>query len=294
MQLKTDSLKELGMFFGLTLGLTCLVCWGSLVLFKILAVGLSTDSMGPPWAIALFVLGGFVPSLVAIGLTWQRKGHAGLRALWKRTFQFRMGGAWYAAILLVVILGTAGQIAIGRMLGSTVDLSLFLTRIGAALPLIVLGPLSEELGWRGYALDRLQTRWNALAASLILGSIWSLWHLPLWFIIGTGQSGGGCPFLAFLIGTTATSIFYTWLYNNTDRSIWSAVLLHWAYTYAVKVLTLGITRTPLYNWLEPVPYLVMAIAVVIAWGPEGLTRKGARAFRTFEHSHLKGSRNEVR
>jgi len=272
MQQKANLMRELGTFFALTLGLTYLVCWGPLALFNIPAVGLSTDMMGPPWAIALFVLGGFVPSLVGVFLTWCNDGITGLRALWKRLNPLRMSAVWHLTVLLVVVLGTAGQIAIARLLGSPPDLTLFVTRLGTALPLIILGPLSEELGWRGYALDRLQARWNALVSSLILGSIWGLWHLLLWFIVGTLQHEGGRPFLAFLVGTTATSVLYTWGYNNNGRSIWSAVFLHWVYTYTTEVMTLGITRSSAYSWLEMVPYLILAVIVVITWGPDKLTR----------------------
>ena len=71
MRQETNSMRELGVFFALTLGLTYVVCWGPLALFKIPAVGLSTETRGPPWAIVLFVLGGFVPSTVGVLLTWR-------------------------------------------------------------------------------------------------------------------------------------------------------------------------------------------------------------------------------
>ncbi|HEX7555477.1 MAG TPA: hypothetical protein VF338_02550, partial [Leptolinea sp.] len=70
----------------------------------------------------------------------------------------------------------------------------------------------------------------------------------------------------------ANSILYTWLYNNTKQSLWSAILLHWLYTYAVTVVFAGVTRTPLYNWLEYLPYVVMAASVVLIWKPQTLSR----------------------
>jgi membrane protease YdiL (CAAX protease family) len=66
-------------------------------------------------------------------------------------------------------LATVTQIIIIRLLGYTFDISLLLNRIVYLLPLLILGPLSEELDWRGYALGRLQTSWNALVSSLIVG-----------------------------------------------------------------------------------------------------------------------------
>jgi hypothetical protein len=222
-----------------------------------------SDVKGPIWAIALFLVGGFVPSLLAIFMTWKKEGLAGLRLLDRRTIQFRLGWRWYGFIFLIVVAGTAGQLVIYRLLGNTFNGTLFLAQLGSFLPLLIIGPLSEEFGWRGYALGRLQTRWNALTSSLILGLVWAFWHLPLFMMVGTSQHELDIPFMGFLIQMMASSILYTWLYNNTQRSLWSAVLLHWLYTYADQVLVSGVTRSPLYNWLECLPYLVLAVIVVL-------------------------------
>jgi membrane protease YdiL (CAAX protease family) len=147
-----------------------------------------------------------------------------------------------------------------------------LAQLGNFLPLLILGPLSEEIGWRGYALGRLQTRWNALTSSLIVGLVWALWHLPLFMMVGTSQHELGLPFIGFLVGFMANSILYTWLYNNTKQSLWSAILLHWLFTYAVTVVFAGVTRSPLYNWLEYLPYVSMAAIVVLIWKPQTLSR----------------------
>ena len=74
-----------------------------------------------------------------------------------------------------------------------------MAQLGSFLPLLIIGPLSEEIGWRGYALERLQTRWNALTSSLIVGLVWALWHLPLFMMVGTSQHELGIPFIGFLI-----------------------------------------------------------------------------------------------
>ncbi|HSN23841.1 MAG TPA: CPBP family intramembrane glutamic endopeptidase, partial [Methylomicrobium sp.] len=142
--------------------------------------------------------------------------------------------------------------------------------------LLIIGPLSEEIGWRGYALERLQTRWNALTSSLMVGLAWGLWHLPLFFMVGTSQHELGIPFIGFLVGMMANSILYTWLYNNTKQSLWSAILLHWLYTYAAQVVSSGVTRSPLYNWLECLPYVVMAFVVVLIWNAPMLSHHTIR------------------
>ena len=264
--------SEAYVFLGLTLALSWFVFWGPLALFKITAISFVSDDKGPSWAIALYIVGGFVPSLLGIFLTWKKEGLSGLRKLGQRIIQFNFGWRWYMFTFLIVIAGTAGQLMINKLLGNTFNVTLFLTQLGSFLPLLILGPLSEEIGWRGYALPRLQKRWNALTSSVIVGVIWGLWHLPLFMMVGTSQHELGVPFIGFLVGFMANSILYTWLYNNTKQSIWSAILLHWLYTYAVVVGFTGVTRSPLYNWLEFLPYVTMAAIVVLIWKPQTLSR----------------------
>ena len=135
-------------------------------MFQVPTISFVSDVRGPIWAIALFILGGFVPSTVALALTWRWEGRAGLKQLWRRMSHVKIGWRWYLTAVALIALGTVGQILILRLLGHTFDLSLFVAQLPSALPLIVLGPLSEELGWRGYAQDRLQTRWNPLIAAV--------------------------------------------------------------------------------------------------------------------------------
>jgi membrane protease YdiL (CAAX protease family) len=268
----SNKASEAYIFLGLTLVLSWFVFWGPLALFKIPAISFVSDIKGPAWAVALFIIGGFVPSLLAIFLTWKKEGLSGLRLLSRRILQFKLGWHWYGFTLLIVIAGTAGQLIINNLLGNSFDGHLFLAQLGSFLPLLVLGPLSEEIGWRGYALGRLQTRWNALTSSLIVGLVWALWHLPLFMMVGSSYHELGLPFISFLAGIMANSVLYTWLYNNTKQSIWSAILLHWLYTCAFQVISTSVTRSPLYNWLEYLPYVIMATIVVLIWKPQTLSR----------------------
>jgi uncharacterized protein len=279
----TETVKEAYVFLGLTLVFSWFVFWGPLALFRIPAISFVSDIKGPAWAIALFLTGPFVPSLLAIFLTWKKEGLPGLRVIGRRIVQFKLGWRWYGYTLLIVIVGMGGQLTINKLIGNTFDGTLFIKQLGSFFPLLILGPLSEEIGWRGYALGRLQTRWNALTSSLIIGVVWALWHLPLFMIVGTSQHEMGVPFFGFLMKLTASSIFYTWLYNNTKQSLWSAILLHWLYTYAAQVLSSGVTRSPLYNWLEYLPYVIMAAIVVLIWTPRTLSRAQKTSGYTDNH-----------
>ena len=94
------------------------------------------------------------------------------------------------------------------------------------LVFVVGGPLGEELGWRGFALPALQEQLGWRAASLGLGAVWGVWHLPLFFIAESAQSNGSMA--AFFVLIVATSVFYTWLYNRSNGSILPALTLHTA------------------------------------------------------------------
>jgi membrane protease YdiL (CAAX protease family) len=227
--------------------------------------------MGPPWAVALYIAGGVVPSGVAVALIALRQGRGGLRSLWQRMTRFRIGWRMYAAALAVVLFGTACQIALNQLLGHAFDFRLFVVQLPSFLPLLVLGPLSEELGWRGYAQDRLQARWSPAVASLIVGVVWALWHLPLFLMPGTSQHELQMPFAGFFFGIASISLVYGWLHNHTGGSVWMAIFFHWIQTYAAQVVATGVTRSALYNWLEYAPYVLAAVVVLVAWGQE---RKG--------------------
>ena len=263
------------LFLIITVSLNLFVFWGPLAVFKISAASFDSGTSGPGWAVALFIIGGFTPSLTAVVLILIGKGPKHLLIMIKRLNPFGVSLRWHVIMLLVVALGTAGQLAIVRLIGGTFDYSLFGSRILWLLPLLILGPLSEELGLRGYALDRLQSRFSALTSSLITGLCWALWHLPLFYITGTSQNIYGMSFIAFSIGLLAMSVLYTWVYNNTSGSIWGAVFFHWIFTYSLDTIGSGLAPPPkLYHLLQYIPYILLAAGVIIIWGPARLSREG--------------------
>jgi membrane protease YdiL (CAAX protease family) len=101
------------------------------------------------------------------------------------------------------------------------------------------GPVGEEFGWRGYALPRLQTKYGPVIASLVIGTIWGIWHLPSFFaplgVVGAIYAEVGMIFiLLYTLGTIANSIFMTWFYNKSIASalvagiVWHASINFWA------------------------------------------------------------------
>ena len=135
--------------------------------------------------------------------------------------------------------------------------------------------LGEELGWRGFALPRMQARNSALKASLIIGILWGCWHLPLW-LTGT-ESHPISLFGPFVVAVIASSVIYTWLYNNTGGSLLIIVLYHAASNLPITVLISPMGSQGTQPFLIYVAFIVVAaVAVVIATGAEHLSRTARR------------------
>lgn len=257
-----NAIRNAIIFSIITLGLSYFVFWGPLAIAQVQTISFVDKTKGPVWAILLYIVGGFVPSIVGLIMYRITDGASAFRAALKRALQVRIGAKWYAISLGVIIAGGFSQVLLNSMFGHAFDYSIIIAQLPSIIPLIILGPLSEEFGWRGYLLDTLQARLNPLVSSLIVGVVWGLWHLPLFFMNGTSQNVLGLPFAGFMLNLIGISIIMTWIMNSTGRSLWSAIFFHWMFTYCMQVVSTGVTRSPLYNWLESVPFVIIAIAVV--------------------------------
>ena len=87
-----------------------------------------------------------------------------------------------------------------------------------------LGGGQEEIDWRGYIQPILEKRYGLAIGGLILGTIWAVWHLPLWIIPGTSQSE--MNFFGFLAGSIAMSYFYSWIVESSGRRLLSGLFVH--------------------------------------------------------------------
>jgi membrane protease YdiL (CAAX protease family) len=130
----------------------------------------------------------------------------------------------------------------------------------------ILSNTWEEVGWRGFALPRLQKNYNALLSSLVVGVLWGLWHLPLFFWKGNPMSS--YPFQIWFTGTVALSMIYTWLYNSTEGSLFVVTLFH-VFTNTFGVLLPGVSVVVL-----SLLYVLFALLLVAVFGKENLARYG--------------------
>ena len=198
--------------------------WGTVVL-------LFPDVRKPPsWALLLAMVGVYGPSIAAVATAAIHGGRPELRSLLARLWRWRVAWWWYVLVLFgppsFVWLGAG----IHKLLGGVVGVSGIGSVLGAAVILatfIPFGPLGEELGWRGYALPRLEGHFSPLASSVMLGLIWAAWHLPMFWFTPVGLPTRSLS----TVGTWAAnvlsfSILLSYAARRTNYSVPIAVLLH--------------------------------------------------------------------
>ena len=198
----------------------------------------------------------FGPAIAAIVTTAVAEGRPGLRDLLGRILRWRVGARWYAIALGLPVVLAGAAAGTHLLLGGPAVL-----RVGALSllePVLFVLIIGEELGWRGYALPRLLARRSALAASLILGLLWGLWHLPTFFVPGTPQHG--LPISAFLLLTMAYSVLFTWIYLHTGGSVLLATLFHGAINLSQGLLLGGLDPARTY-WLLAAVYGLAALVL---------------------------------
>lgn len=215
----------------------------------------------PPF---LICVAAYAPTAWGIYLTRRYSGKAGVRDLFARLVRMRVPIVWLLAAIFVTPLCTTLSAGLAWLFTSQVPefSGQYLTPQFVLWVMVIGGPLNEELGWRGFALPRLLQRRSPLAASVGLGVLWAVWHLPAFFIPGSAQYGGS--FAPYVVLVVCLAIFMTAAHLGTRGSVLIAVLFHtsadatgglWHYTRSNPLLPLcGI-----------VPWLIVAGAIFI-WG----------------------------
>jgi membrane protease YdiL (CAAX protease family) len=199
------------------------------------------------------------------------------RDFWIRVVDVRrIGWRWLCAALLLppafLSLAIVLDIVFGGALSLDAEQPQGLTAIVSLVFFVFwFGPLPEEIGWRGFALDRLQCRMSALTSSLLLGTIWALWHLPLFYIPGTYQYDlglGTIRFWLFIVCFLPLSVLMTWIYNSTRRSTLSAVLVHFSWNLCAALLP----KTERVAALEVLVVIGAALLITTVYGRAQLSR----------------------
>lgn len=188
-----------------------------------------------------FILSSLVgPSVAAFWVTGVLEGKPGMRALLRRTFQFRAGLQWYLVILIVPLMIWfvpysflySGAPLMGLISNPSLLLTVFLPNILIGL---LIPSVGEEAGWRGFALPRLQKLYGPIVGTLILGTLHGIWHLPA--LLTPMFDPFTLPgFAEFVLTGIAGSFLYTWVYNKTGGNVWIAIVLHASGNAAVRML----------------------------------------------------------
>jgi uncharacterized protein len=186
------------------------------------------------------IAGRFGPTGAAVATAVAIGGRRGVRDLLAPLRRWRAPAhLWSIAALgpVVVVLSAIALTATsGTPPGAFNDPATAYLVLPAFVAILVFGgPLGEEIGWRGFALDPLQVRTGPVVASIVLGAVWGLWHLPLF--LDPGQVQHALPLLLYLGQTISTAVVYTWLWNRT-RSLPVILTLHTMTNLAAGVFPL--------------------------------------------------------
>ena len=256
----------------------------AIILFLVLSLGLS----GCYWLLMHFypegslpgavemvlwgILRGFGPAIAAIIASLYMAGTAGLRELIASVLRWRVPGwLWLLAFFGPMIL--VGLALVGAHLFGNLSLELK----GAFTPKLVIvffamliadGPLGEEVGWRGFLLPALLHKWGPILASIVVGVVWYLWHVPLYAV-----DGKGAP-LPFLADCVALSFVFTWFFLKSGHSTLLIIFLHNCSNYAIYVSRIFF---PQFKDSDLAHYIYYALILIVAiWAVVALCRTPAR------------------
>ena len=211
------------------------------------------------------------PTISAMIIAGFIGGWPEIKKLLSGFLKWKVGGFWYFAgffLMIGPLVFTGFYLLLGGEAPGNPGLTgglIFITLIST----IINGPLSEEAGWRGFALPRLESRFGSLISSLILGIIWACWHIPFYFIEPR------MPFYIFIILVLVITILMTWAYNSTNGSLLITVIFHFSFNFNGAFITgiLGLLPMTIFYIGGSVMIGIYVIVVIIFAGPSKLSKK---------------------
>lgn len=191
--------------------------------------------------------------------------------------RWKVSARWYLAAFMMtgfpLLIAMVYIFILGNPIKGILPGTTLWTLLGALGFTLLSGPLSEEAGWRGFALPRLQEKFSALVSSLLLGLIWAGWHIP--FYLEPGYAEKGMPLPMFLCVVTGLSILFTWIYNNSGGSLVLTMLAHFFFNFSSVFLVqrFGL-MPPIWLYAGGGGLMVLLIIwVIFYFGPKRLSRK---------------------
>jgi membrane protease YdiL (CAAX protease family) len=221
----------------------------------------------------------FGPFVAALWLTGRQGGLEGIKRLLRRGWSLDFDKRWLLPTVLLMPAVGLVTVVVMTLVGLPIQWE-FAPPWAALVPtffiILLLNALPEEYGWRGYALGPMLNRSSAIMASLVLGLLWGLWHLPLHFIEGTVQSA--IPVYQFIIQQMVLAVLYTWLFNNTRGAVSVAILFHAVANIVGAAVPYW--TTDLGRWIGLAVLAAAMAVIVLIWGPQHLSRSVAGRYRS--------------
>lgn len=213
------------------------------------------------------------PSFAGIVLTRIVDGREGLRNLFSRMFLARVSPVWCTTLLIPPALVLTVLLFLQRFVSPVYALNRFFMGMLFGIP----AGLLEEIGWMGYAFPKMRPQSNGLAGGIILGLLWSLWHMPVIDYLGTATPHGSnwLPFfLAFTLAMTAMRVMIAWIYTNT-KSVLLAQLMHVCSTGSLVIFSPpGVTALQEVVWYALYgAALWIVVSIVVCTFGSGLGRR---------------------
>lgn len=243
--------RSAALFFVLALGATALLGAPS-ALVRGAALPASPERFAP-----LYLLASFAPTIVAFVLAGLERG--GVRGLVRPLGLWRVGAVWYViALALPGAVLVAGMLAWRLVAGE--DAPLFYPPTdGQHIAAMVTVPLADQLAWRGFAFARLERRAGPLRASLVVGTVWALYHLEKHALFGLVPMPQGAP-LSLAALMIAGTVVFTWIQRRARGSLLLAVLAHAGVYLDNSAAALPATVTPLV--VHTIGFVGVALGVV--------------------------------
>jgi membrane protease YdiL (CAAX protease family) len=264
---------QVPLFFVLTLAISWAV-WIPAAVAKMNGQGTALAPEG--------LLGGlarWVPGLVAVLLVLLAAGKKGAGRLFQPIRTWRVGLFWYlAALFLQVLIFYAGRL-VDTWFGNQYTvvsplISVYGSRAALMAPMLILfalpGAFAEELGWRGFALPRLQKTTSALLSSIVIAIIWGAWHVPLMIYFGQESLKDIAGIALAVLNFIPVAVVYTWIYNNTGGSLLLVTLFHLGQQLSNNFLGVLPTHT------DEIMYWVVAVVILVVAGMQSFSRNAPK------------------
>lgn len=269
-----------GQFVAWILLLVSLTVLGALPL---MLQGLNLNRIAPSTPHLPLVMTGMLaascaPTLAALLIATFYPGAGGVRSISRQVMTWRIGLAWYAIALIgpIILFFAAEAISAVRRGAPPTHWMILPSFSGpGGLYFVIFGSLfAEEPGWRGFAQPQLQTRYGALVASVVVGLLWSTWHL--WYLILPGGllNVTGTDAVATYVRLISTAIVYAWMYNSTNGSLLIAMLAHLGHNLAASLIP-TLADGGRQHLIIALTYLVVAVVVVLMTQQRTLRRPKA-------------------